>query len=139
MVDLADSGIDQIPKEHTYCFTNLVKARRFAEAKYKEGVEWSERDACYHLMISLNRVDLPKMSSKKKVLAVAGFGWCRYSTELQRWNTSFDSDGRPKGFEDTPCYGAPGNAPYAGGEAPSSLDWRQTPTLSEWRDSQGGE
>ena len=87
MVDTTDSGLEQIREEHTYCFTNLVKARGFAEAKYKEGVEWSGHDHYYHLMISLSRVDLPKMSSKKKVLAVAGFGWCRYRTKLRSWDT----------------------------------------------------
>jgi len=66
----------------------------------------------------------------------------KYIQELTDWyaikqKEVSDEERVSQGGEDIPSGGAPGNAPYAGeGEA---ADWRQTPSLSEWRDSQGGE
>ena len=70
--------------ERTYSFSSRVEAKRFATATFKEDA--NPEDLSSTFIVRLHRVDLPKMSNKKRVLAVAGMRWRRYSTELQQWS-----------------------------------------------------
>jgi len=68
----------------TYSFSSRVEAKRFATATFKEDA--NPEDLLSTFTVRLHRVDLPKMSNKKRVLAVTGMRWRRYSTELQQWS-----------------------------------------------------
>lgn len=70
--------------DRTHSFSSRVEAKRFATATYKEGANPEDLESMFDVW--LYRVDLPKMSNKKRVLAVAGNGWRKYSTELQQWS-----------------------------------------------------
>ena len=70
--------------DRTYSFSSRVEAKRFATATFKEDANPEDLESWFDVW--LYRVDLPKMSNKKRVLAVAGNGWRKYSTKLQQWS-----------------------------------------------------